>query len=195
MAGVDSNKVYLPSPDQSGTVGAVATAPLGTTLPTDSRTALAGTYTTGGYVTEDGISLSLNRSMTTLKDWSQASVRKAISEFDGTVQCSFLQVDEFAAKEMFGASNVTKTAANSTHGEQLKIQIGAELPDPKVWVWSMKDGNRRVRVVLPNAQVTEIATVPFVPTQGNAYQCTISAYPDATGKSIYIFYDDGKTTA
>ena len=195
MAGVDSNKVYLPSPDQSGTVGAVATAPLGTALPTDARTALAGTYTTGGYVSEDGISLSLNRTLTTLKDWSQASIRKAISEFDGTVQCAFIQVDEFAAKEMFGTSNVTKTAANATHGELLKIEIGAELPTEKVWVWSMKDGNRRVRVILPNAQVTEIAAVPFVPTQGNAYQCTISAYPDASGKSIYIHYDDGKTTS
>ena len=195
MAGVKSSQVYLPSPDQSGTVGAVATAALSTTAPTDARTALASAWTTGGYVSEDGITLSLNRSLTTIKDWSQASVRKALSEFDGTLQFSMLQVDEWGAKEMFGSTNVTKTAANSTHGEQLKISIGAELAPAKSWCFSMKDENRRVRVYLPNAQVTELGDVQFVPTAGNVYPCTISAYPDATGKSIYVFYDDGVATS
>ena len=195
MAGVNSAQVYLPTPDQSGTVGAVAVAPLGTTAPTDARTALANTWTTGGYVSEEGITLGLSRSFTNIKDWSQANVRKALTEFDGTVKCSFLQVDEFAAKEMFGSTNVTKTAANATHGEQLKIAIGAELAPAKSWCWNMKDDNRRIRVYLPNAQITELGDVQFVPGAGNIYPSTISAYPDANGKSIYVFYDDGATVS
>ena len=195
MAGVNSAQVYLPTPDQSGTVGAVAVAPLGTTAPTDARTALANTWTTGGYVSEEGITLGLSRSFTNIKDWSQANVRKALTEFDGAVKCSFLQVDEFAAKEMFGSTNVTKTAANATHGEQLKIAIGAELAPAKSWCWNMKDDNRRIRVYLPNAQITELGDVQFVPGAGNIYPSTISAYPDANGKSIYVFYDDGATVS
>ena len=195
MAGINSAQVYLPSPDQSGTTGAVAVAVLGTTAPTDAGTALPSAWTTGGYVAEDGLTLGINRSMTAIKDWSQANVRKALSDFDGTIQLSFLQVDEFAAKEVFGASNVTKTAASSTHGEQLKIAIGAELPEMKSWCFNMKDGDRRVRVYAPCAQVTEVGDVSFVPNAGNAYPATISCYPDAAGKSIYVFYDDGKKTS
>lgn len=192
MAGVNSAQVYLPTPDQSGTTGAVAVAALGTTAPTDARTALGASWTTGGYVSEDGITLGLSRSLTNIKDWSQANVRKALTEFDGTVSCAFLQVDEFAAKEMFGASNVTVTAANTTHGNELTIKIGAELAPAKSWCWNMKDGDRRVRVYLPNGQVTELGDVQFVPGAGNIYPSTISAYPDANGKSIYVFYDDGQ---
>ena len=195
MAGVNSAQVYLPTPDQSGTTGAVAVAPLGTTAPTDARTALANTWVTGGYVSEDGITLGLSRSFQNIKDWSQANVRKALTDFDGTVQCAFLQVDQFAANEMFGSTNVTKTAANTTHGEQLKISIGAEVAPEKSWAFNMKDGNRRVRVYLPDAQITELGDVQFVPGAGNIYPSTISAYPDANGKSIYVFYDDGQVTS
>ena len=195
MAGINSAQVYLPSPDQSGTTGAVAVAALATAAPTDAGTALPSAWTTGGYVAEDGLTLGINRSMTAIKDWSQANVRKALSDFDGTIKLSFLQVDEFAAKEVFGASNVTKTAASTTHGEQLKIAIGAELPEMKSWCFNMKDGDRRVRVYAPCAQVTEVGDVSFVPNAGNAYPATISCYPDSTGKSIYVFYDDGKKTS
>lgn len=191
MAGVKSTQVYLPSPDQSGTTGAVAVAPIGTTAPANARAALGGSWTTGGYVGEDGISLSLNRSLTAIKDWSQSTVRKALTDFDGTISVPFMQIDEFAAKEMFGSSNVTVTAADTTHGEQIKVEIGAELAPMKSWCFSMKDGDRRVRVYCPCAQITEIGDVPFVPSQAHQYPCTLSAYPDSSGKSIYVLYDDG----
>lgn len=195
MAGIDSAQVYLPSPDQSATTGAVAIAVLGTTAPTDARTALGASWSTGGYVGEDGLTLSISRSTSAIKDWSQSNVRKALTDFDGTVGLSFLQVDEFAAKRVFGASNVTVTAANTTHGNELSIAIGAELPDMESWCFNMKDGDRRVRVYLPCAQVTEVGDVTFVPSAGNAYPATISCYPDASGKSIYVFYDDGQVTS
>ena len=195
MAGIDAAQVYLPSPDQSSTTGAIAVAPLGTTAPTDARTALGVAWTSGGYVGEDGVTLSVSRSTSAIKDWSQANVRKALTDFDGTIGLSFLQMDEFAAKELFGASNVTVTAANTTHGNELSIGIGAELPPMKSWAFSMKDGARRVRIYLPIAQVTEIGDVTFVPSAGNSYPATISCYPDSTGKSIYVFYDDGEMTS
>lgn len=195
MAGVNSAQVYLPTPDQTGTVGAVAVAPLSTAAPADARTALPSAWVSGGYVSEDGITLGLSRSFANIKDWSQANVRKALTDFDGTVTCAFLQVDDFAAEQMFGAANVTTTAANTTHGAQMKIAIGAEVAPAMSWCFSMKDDNRRVRVYLPNAQVTELGDVQFVPGAGNIYPSTIAAYPDATGKSIYVMYDDGVTSA
>lgn len=192
MAGINSAQVYLPSPDQSGTTGAVAVAALGTTAPTDARTALGASWSTGGYVGEDGLSLSLSRSFTAIKDWSQSTVRKALTDFDGTLSFPFMQIDEFAADEMFGSTNVTATAKSTTHGNELSIGIGAELAPAKSWCFNMKDGERRVRVYCPEAQVTEIGDVSFVPGSAHQYPVTLSAYPDSSGKSIYVFYDDGE---
>ena len=192
MAGIDSAQVYLPSPDQSGTTGAVAVADLGTTAPTNARSALGGSWTTGGYVGEDGLTLSLSRSFTVVKDWSQSTVRKALTDFDGTLQFPFMQIDEFAMGEIVGAANVSATAATTTHGNQLAVEFGAELAPMKSWCFSMKDEDRRVRVYCPCAQVTEIGDVSFVPGSAHQYPCTLSCYPDSDGKSIYVFYDDGE---
>lgn len=191
MAGINSAQVYLPTPDQSTTTGAVAVADIAAPAPTDARTALSG-WTTGGYVDENGISLSLSKSVTAIKDWSQASVRKALTDFDGTISCAFLQVDQFAAEAMFGAANVTVEPATSAHGEQIKISIGADLPPIQSFCWSMKDGDRRVRVYVPQGQITELGDVSFVPGSANVWPTTISAYDDGTGHSIYVFYDDGE---
>ena len=191
MAGVNSASVYMPTPDQTASVGAVAVAAVGTTAPTDARTALSGTWTTGGYIGEDGISLSINKTFTTVKDWSQSPVRKALTDFDGTISIPWLQVDQFFATEAFGSSNVAVTAATSTHGTQMKVSVGPDVPDIKAWCFSMKDGNRRVRVYVPKGQITEIGDVPFTPTAPNAYPSTLSCYDDGTGHSVYVFYDDG----
>jgi len=186
----------MPSPDQSSTVGAVAVAPTNTTAPTDAVTALPNTWTTGGYIDENGISLNISRSVNPIKDWSQATVRNALTDFDATITLSFMQVDEFACTEMLGSTNVTKTAATSTKGELLKLSIGAELPPIKSWCFSMKDGDRRVRIYVPKGQITEISgDVTFVPNAVNVWGCTLACYDDGTGHSLYVFYDDGVKTS
>lgn len=196
MAGLNSNQVYLPTPDQSQTTGAVAVANVGVTAPTDARAALPSeNWSTGGYIDENGLSLSINKSVTALKDWSQSVVRKMLTDYDGTASCAFLQMDQFAAERLFGASNVTVTAANTTHGEQMKIGIGADLPPIQAFCFSMKDGNARIRVFIPKGQITEIGDVSFVPGSGNVWPATIATYDDGTGHSIYVFFDDGVVSA
>lgn len=192
---LNAKHVYAPTPDQSTTTGAVAVAPLGTTMPTDARTALPNTWNDGGYVSEDGLSVSVTRSVTPIRDWSKNAVRNLLTEYNGTISLAFLQVDEFAAQRMFGASNVTKTAASSAHGEQLSIAIGAELPPREAWCFSMKDGNARVRVAVPNGQMTEVNQIDFKPDAGNIIGGTLATYDDGTGHSIYFIYDDGEVVS
>lgn len=191
MAGVNSNQVYLLGPDQSSTVGALYVAPLGTTKPTDARTALAGTWVSGGYISESGITLNINRSTTTIKDWGLNNVRVATTDFGTTITGEILQCDEQSMKNLFGTANVTKTAATSTHGEQLNISIGPEMPAIQGFCINMKDGNRRGRICAPNAQVTEVGSPTFVPSAGNVWPFTISCYDDGTGHAVYVYFDDG----
>ena len=195
MAGVNSNQVYLLGPDQSTTVGALYVAPKGTAKPTDARTVLAGTWTSGGYISEAGITLNVSRSNSNLRDWGLNNVRVVSTDFGTTITGEFLQIDEQAAKNLVGTANVSKTAASSTHGEQLTISIGPELPPEQAFCINMKDGNRRGRICAPNAQITEIGAMTFVPSAGNVWPFTITCNDDGTGHSVYVYFDDGATTA
>ena len=195
MAGVSAAQVYAPSPDQSTTTGAVAIAPVGTTAPTNARTALPNTWVSGGYVSEDGLSMSTSRSVEAVRDWSKANVRNLLSEFTGELSFAFLQIDEFAAKRAFGSTNVTTTAATTTAGNQLSVAIGANLPPVEAWVFSMKDEGRRVRVYVPRGQITELEDVSFKPDEAQTIGVTLSCYDDGTGNSIYVMWDDGQMTA
>lgn len=195
MAGVNSNQVYLLGPDQSTTVGALYVAPKGTAKPSDARTALPNTWASGGYISEAGITLNVSRSNSNLRDWGLNNVRVVSTDFGTTITGEFLQIDEQAAKNLVGAANVSKTAANSTHGEQLTISIGPELPPEQAFCINMKDGNRRGRICAPNAQITEIGSMTFVPSAGNVWPFTITCNDDGTGHSVYVYFDDGATTA
>ncbi len=192
---LDAKKVYAPTPDQSATTGAVAVAPVGTAMPADARAALTEAWDDGGYVSEDGLSVTVTRSTTAIHDWSKATVRNLLTEFTGQIALAFLQVDEFAAKRVFGADNVTVVAGSREHGEQMKISIGAELPPIEAWCFSMKDGAARVRVCVPRGQLTEVNQIDFKPDAGNIIGGTIDTYDDGTGHSIYFLYDDGEIIA
>lgn len=195
MSGINSQKVYLPSPDQTPTTGAVATAPVGTTAPADARAKLASPWDSGGYVGQDGVSLSISKSYKTIKDWSQSVVRKALSEFDATMKFPWLQVDDFAMEHTFGKDNVNTKPATSSAGNQMSVGIGADTPGVKAWCFSMKDEGRRVRIYVPRGEVTEVAEVPFKPSDDHLYNVTLSTYDDGTGHSIYVMYDDGEVIA
>ena len=90
-----------------------------------------------------------------------------------------------------GSANVTVTAATSTKGKQIKVGIGADDMPAKRFIFKMKDGGARVVVVLPSATVTETEDIVFVKNDAIKLGVTLGAAPDSTGKSIYIYTDDG----
>ena len=185
----NTEEVYLGKP----VTGAVQTAPVGTTGPTDAGTELpSASWDASGFVDENGVTLSQTRNTNDLKAWGGSTVRTMLNEFDGTVQYSEMQTDEVVMKRMVGADKVTITAATSGHGKQMKVSLGSDLPDPIAWVFSMKDGDKRVRIYIPKGQLTEVGDTNFVHNGAIKWDFTIKALDDGTGNSIYIFTDDGK---
>lgn len=189
--GIEAKKVFLPTPDQSSATGAVSVAPTGTDLPTTASEKLGAGWESGGYVGDAGISISTNKGTTVIKDWSQSTVRKALSDFDGTITVPFLQVDEFAAKRLVGEQNTQLIKATAEHGEMLIIDLGADMPDIESYVFSMKDGSSRIRVIVPCGQIVSIDAVNFVPNAANSWPGTLACYPGPDGWAIRIIYEDG----
>lgn len=195
MGGVNAAQVLVGAPDQSGVSGAVLRAPIGTALPTDARSAIAAPFTSGGYVSPDGVTVTPTFNTTGLTDWSGAVIRQLLESFEGIVEFSFIQLGPDEAKQIFGDDNVVTKAKTATAGTQMQIKIGANLPPAGVWVFKMKDGLNLIRIVLPNAQPTKVAALSFTATSAIPLGTTLSCYPDAAGYSIYIHTDDGVFTA
>ncbi|MGV3564154.1 MAG: Ig-like domain-containing protein [Nocardioides sp.] len=187
---VDASKVLIGAPDQVGT-GAILSAPLGTPLPANARVAIDAAFTGSGYVSQDGLALTPEYSTSDIIDWSGATVRRLLESFNGTITWSHIQWDVASLRNAFGAENVTVTPGTPTAGEQIAVRLGAHLPEPRSWVFKMKDGNQLIRIVVPNGQITTVDEMVFNKQNAIPLPVTLSCYPDAAGESIYIFTDDG----
>ena len=102
-----------------------------------------------------------------------------------------ISTNEGAVGVAFGKDHVTSNAATDSHGNQLKVELGAHLPESRSWVFLMKDGDARIVILVPEGQVTEVAEVIFAANAAIGWQVTLSTYPDSNGQSIYILTDDG----
>lgn len=195
----NTRDVRIGAPDQKVT-GAIKHAPVGTTLPTLASIAKAGVtldeaFTGNEYVSEDGLTLSPSMSTTNIKDWSGAVVRKLLEEFDGTLAWTMISTNAESLGVAFGQENIQTQTATNLHGNQVAAALGAELPEEQSWVFLMKDGDARIVIVVPKGQVTEVGEVNFQSNAAVGWPVTLSSYPDANGKSIYIYTDDGVVSA
>lgn len=187
---VNANNVLVGAPEQK-TTGAVLDAPLGTPLPTHALDAISSTFEDSGYISEDGISLTVDQSTDTIKDWSASTIRKILSEFSGTVKWIELEVSKKSLERAFGKENITSTPATKDHGAQTSVAIGASLPDARCWVFKIKDGKKRVLLVVPNGQATISDDITFSSSDAATIAIELSCSPDAHGKNLYIYTDDG----
>ena len=183
----NSKRVYLGKPVS----GAVQTAPVGTTAPTDATTELTG-WDESGFVNSSGVTMSQSRSTSDLTSWGGTTVRSMLDSFDATVKYAEMETDPVVMKRMVGEENVVVVDATADHGQRMKVSLGSDLPEPVAWVFNMKDGDRRMRIYIPNGQLTEIGDTNFVHNDAVQWEFTIKALDDGTGKCIYIFTDDGQ---
>lgn len=191
--------VRVGAPDQK-TTGAIKHAPVGTTLPTLSSITKAAVtldpaFEGDEYVSEDGLTLTPSMSTTEIKDWSGATVRKVLETFDGTLAWTMISTNAGALGVAFGEDHVNANAATTTHGAQVSAELGAHLPEAQSWVFLMKDGDARIVIVVPNGQVTEVGETTFAANAAIGWNVTLSCYPDNSGECIYVYTDDGVTTA
>ncbi|MBW3077689.1 hypothetical protein [Bifidobacterium simiiventris] len=194
---VDANKVIVGTPDQQ-TTGAIKSAPLGTTLPDTIDAKLDQAFIDGdsGYVSSDGVSLTQDISTSDITEWGGALVRRLLDSFAGSIAWSYIQTGEAELKNAFGADSVTVTAAaNAQHGTQIKVSIGARLPERKSWIFAMKDGDARLMVVVPIGQITSRDDITFNRTDPVSWPLTLTCYPDSEGNSLYLLFDDGRKVA
>lgn len=168
--------------------GAVFTAPLGTTLPTDATTALGSGFTGLGYVSEDGLTNSYSRDIEDVKAWGGDTVLTL--ETDMTDEWSFSLLESLNSDVLevfYGEDNVTVS-----NGE-ISIKVNSDQKANRVWVFDMSlAGGGKKRIVLPNAVITETEDIPYKDDEAVIYGFTLKALPDANGNTHYEYISAGE---
>lgn len=163
--------------------GGVAAGPVDSTLPTDSTTALPEGITPLGLVGDEGVALTRERSTDDVRAWGGMIARTVQTEFSETATLQFLESDKAEVlREVYGPDNVSgdaETGITIVHNEQT-------LPS-RVFVFDMKDGDKRRRLILPNAQITATDDITYVHSDVIRYGVTITAYPDEDGNCAYEY--------
>lgn len=171
--------------------GGILAAPKGTALPTDEATALNAAFKAFGYASESGLEPSGDgASRKDIKAWG-GDVVASVLESKSIRKFKFTLTEVFnadVAKTVFGAANVTVTAATTTAGTKLAIQDKGDEPAEQAYVFDMFYGGKKMRVVVPNGQLVVTAESPMVDTDLMGYECEITCLPDGAGVRTYRYF-------
>ncbi len=164
--------------------GAIWTAPIGTTLPTDATTALDVAFKCLGYCSEDGVTNSNSPESETIKAWGGDTVLTIQTSKDDTYQFTLLEVLNLdVLKFVYGSTNVSGTLATG-------ITITAnskELPS-QILVIDMNMRDEAVkRIVIPICKVSEVGDIQYADDDAVGYETTVEAMPDTSGNTHYEY--------
>lgn len=177
--------------------GGVLVAPTGTAAPTNVTTALNAAFKALGYVGEDGLTESAERSTDKVKAWGGDVVK--VLQTDYAVTYSFTLIETLNAdvlKTVHGEDNVTTTAATVSSGTLHAVKLNSDTLPRQAFVFEVKDGDARIRIYVPQGQVTEVGEVTYNDEGVIAYEVTVEAFRDATlGAQAIKYIDDGVFSA
>lgn len=167
-----------------GVVGGIFRGPLGSTLPTDvtgsaESTLLANGYAKAGYASTDGVVQSMGTSSNNVTAWGGDTVRTVQTEH--TLTYAFTPIEHSAAALQIYYGDAATTTAVQINGNQLPNGT---------WVIPVRDGNKRIVIVIPNGQVTDRGDVTYSGADAASLPVTVTAYPDANGVKAYLYIGD-----
>lgn len=180
MANTASNT----SAGKPNVAGAIWAAPTGTTLPTDTTTALDAAFACLGYCSEDGLTNATNLESEVIKAWGGDSVLSIQTSKDDTFGFTLLEVlNVEVLKFVYGSANVTGTLATG-----ITIQANnADVEEKAIVVdMVMRDGAAK-RIVIPSAKISEVGDITYSDSEAVGYETTVQCIPDSSGNTHYEY--------
>jgi hypothetical protein len=177
--------------------GGVLIGDLGAEAPEDARTALDSAFVAAGYVGEDGLTETTDRSTEKVKAWGGDIVKVLQTDFSVTYTFTFIETHNSTVLEtVYGDDNVEVTPATGSAGTLRTVKVNADTLPHKSFVFDMRDGDSRIRIYVPDGQVTEVGEVTYSDGELIGYQVTVEAFRDSElNANALKFLDDGVTSS
>lgn len=128
--------------------GNVYFAPTGSTLPTDTATALDAAFVDGGYITEDGVSFTLGRETEDLNAWQGSKVRVLTTAEPKSIEFTLMQTNKETLPFVLGGGTISGTASEYKYTPPAK---GTNTE--RAMVVEFSDGSTIYRYVFPRVQL------------------------------------------
>ena len=159
--------------------GAVFIAPKGTALPTDATTALSSAYVNLGFVSDAGVGNTNDMNISSIKEWGGLVVYNSLDELTDQFKLVLIEAKNInVLKAAYGDANVSES--NGT----IHVEVNASDPQERVWVFDIVlRGGIAKRIVIADGAVTGRDEITYTASDAVGYGLTISAYPDANGKT------------
>ncbi|WP_285189946.1 hypothetical protein [Rhodococcus sp. MEB041] len=175
--------------------GPIFWGPLGTVGPTNETTAVPVAAKSLGYIGEDGVTLTEGRDTTKIKAFGGDTVLVVQTDHTVTLQFTVLEfLNEEVAKAVNGDTNVTVTPATSTLGTRIATVKNAKKLPHKVWLIDVIDDAKKLRLWVPDGQITTVGDAQLVHTNVLSRQLTVECFADSLGNKLYEYANNGITT-
>lgn len=164
--------------------GCAFRADKGTTLPNDAVTALTSAFKNMGYISDEGIKETVERTTEDIKAYGGDTVATPQTEFKVEFGMTFLEaLNVDAIKAVNGETNVSGAL-----GTGLTINVNSkELPEGVWAIDQVLNGNVAYRIVIPHGKITEVGEITYVDGEPVGYEVTITALPDSNGNASYKY--------
>lgn len=178
----DSGNVWAATLNANG--ACIYRAPLGTPLPTTATEELDAAFVDLGWMSEDGFVNSITRDTTKHYAFGGDVVKTTQDRYTETATFALLETNADTVAVVYGDDNVVDA------GGTLTIEHSSKMLDHQVFVFEYIDGDNVGRVVMRDAQVTEVADINYKHTDLKMFNLTVDLYKTENGENaVYEVID------
>lgn len=162
-----------------GSSGEVHKAPAGTTIPTDSTTAMDAAFVGLGYNSSNGVGERIGRQTTTITAWQNG---------DEVLEVTTSHTVEYTTELLETSSKTLETYYGNFTAAGGKVEIKADLAPRGRFVIEVLDRGKVCRIVIPDGQVFANGDVNYQNAEAVSYPIRIKCFPDSSGVKAYKYY-------
>lgn len=165
------------------------------TPPADATTALTDKFHDLGYLSEDGVTNTIDRDSEDINAFGGDRVLSVTTSRAESFQFGMLETTPETLAVTYGPENVDIKTVNGK--DQITVRHNGVEPPELVYVFEFAmTGNRVKRIVVPVGKTGDVDDVTYADGEAITYTPTINAFPDMNGNTAYeyIAYVVGETT-